>query len=142
MFKNSNNWIIILIIIVIVVIIIFWVNGRDNSKKSVVMEPKNVKKEVIPEKKIILYNFYSPSCPACKGFMETWEKIEKRFADSKIIKTKAIDCQDPVNSHIVFYYNIKYYPTIILTTPKGSYEFTEDRSMNNIIEFISKNAVK
>jgi len=89
-----------------------------------------------------LYNFYSPNCGHSVAFMPAWQQLEKRIANNDTISIKAIDATQPENSDLLFYYNIKGYPTIILKTPQKYLEYSGDRTVEDLHKFIMQNVNK
>lgn len=94
-------------------------------------------KTAISQNETILYYFYSPHCGYCKMFKPVWDKVSKDITHGHGVRTIAIDATDPANNDIAFYYNINAYPTIILVTPNKNYEYTGNRSYEDIERFVS-----
>lgn len=83
-----------------------------------------------------LYYFYNPNCGACKRFEPTWRQIASKFNAIPGISAKSIDITNPDNESLSFYYNITRTPTIILVTPTKNAEFSGDRTIDNISNFV------
>lgn len=85
-----------------------------------------------------LYYFRNKKCPACTAFEPTWKELKYRITHPEI-KLITIDSSDPRNESLLFYYNISATPTIILSTPKGSVEFEQARTLENLEQFVRAN---
>lgn len=157
MYNNLTKRHIILLVIAIVFII--WLIYRLSRKPETVYKtplspvpPVNLTTETMQnvntpsvlksspsQDSNILYNFYSPKCPHCQKFSTTWQEIEAKLSNNKNIITRAIDVTLPENDNIAFYYNVTQLPTLILATPDKNIEYTGDRTLNNIYDFVVNN---
>jgi thiol-disulfide isomerase/thioredoxin len=83
-----------------------------------------------------LYYFYSPTCKPCAAFSPIWNKIvQTKDYDFSLITFQAIDVTDPKNEDLIFYYNVKKTPTIIMSTPYGTEEL-DDISYPRLVKLI------
>lgn len=153
MISNISTWQFILIIIVI--ILLGWllyklfnkptinVSSPTNSQSIEPMSPLSsspnspIVSETNTDNSYVLYNFYSPKCPACRNFSSIWKDLTNKLNNNKNIITRAIDVTLPENEHIVFYYNISQLPTIILVTPDKSIEYTGNRTVSDLENFLN-----
>lgn len=75
----------------------------------------------------ILYYFYSKTCGPCIRFVKVWNTIvQHNKFNPKTISFQAIDINDSKNDDLVFYYNIKKTPTLIIAGPDGSEEISSE----------------
>jgi len=148
MFENINSTHVLLFVGVIAIIIFASMYFSSSNKKEVRHVPPNRnanqpnQREIRPvdsaPRNFTLYNFFSPDCGWCKRFMPDWNKLSGNFDDIPDLALKPIDASLPQNGDLVFYYNIKAFPTIILTTPDRNIEYEGDRSVGDIDNFVRK----
>ncbi|BCS83098.1 thioredoxin [Cotonvirus japonicus] len=95
---------------------------------------------IAPRRKSVLYYFYSPDCGHCTNFSPIWNEFSNGLKHDSNVVPKAVKVTDPENETLVFYYNIKQVPTIILATPNKTIEYSsEDKSTQNLHNFITSN---
>lgn len=83
------------------------------------------------EKQPILVLFYADWCGYCKEFLPIWDKI----VNDLDIKCYKINCAQKKN--ICDLFDIKGYPTIILFDDDIQYLFNQNRSYQNILDFVN-----
>lgn len=86
-----------------------------------------------------IYLFYSDTCPYCKEFDPVWQKIAKDLSQNYKIAFKKIDGSDKKNENLLFYYNVKHYPTIIISGKNKVVEFSGNRIYAELLKFIDTN---
>ncbi|AAV50709.1 thioredoxin domain-containing protein [Acanthamoeba castellanii mimivirus] len=87
----------------------------------------------------VLYYFNNPSCPHCKNFSSTWDMLKNNFRSINNLSLKEISTDKQENEHLVFYYNIRRVPTIILVTPDKNLEYSGNKSLEDLTQFIRSN---
>jgi thioredoxin-like negative regulator of GroEL len=81
-----------------------------------------------------LYLFKAEWCHHCKDFKSTWENLQNTKGDNINFKTYDAD----KDAKIIKQYKIDGYPTLILKSGNGAYEYVGPRDMNSITNFIDK----
>lgn len=99
-----------------------------NNKKSISMSGGALK-----EAKTI-YLFKADWCPHCVSFKPTWENLNKEL--NKELKFITYDSNKDANK--ISEFNIKGYPTIVLTRGDEAIEYVGPRNESNIKEFIKQ----
>jgi len=89
--------------------------------------------------KSIIYYFNRPGCGHCTNFTSVWKDIARKMEESNLAIPKSIDTTNPENENLVFYYNINQVPTIILATPDKNIEYTGNRNLEDIYQFVASN---
>ena len=93
----------------------------------------------------ILIYFYLPSCGYCVEFNKYWEALKEHCNENKIkINLVKIDCSDNNNSKLnkmLKMFNVNGFPSIYFVNKKMTSIkiFDEDRTPDNLINFIKKN---
>lgn len=85
-----------------------------------------------------LYNFYSPRCMYSVEFMPVWNSVAKNLSGISSLSVRAVDATLPKNEDLAFYYNISAYPTIILVTPNRNIEYSGNRAVEDLQQFVVK----
>ncbi len=144
--KNSKKIAIItIIIIVVVLIVVIWYLKKSKTKNN--KDTKSVLSEIMSDNNkdddnrmpYMFYYFSSPKCVHCKKFNQIWNELEKRLEDINNISLKKINVNNPKNTDLVDYYNIKGVPTLILVTPEKTIEYEGDRNLEYLYSFIVEN---
>ena len=78
--------------------------------------------------------FKAEWCPHCVNFKSTWKELERENKD----KIKFVTYDSEKNSEEIKKFNIKGYPTIIITVKNKSIEYIGPRDKLSINEFINK----
>uniref|UniRef100_A0A6C0LT36 Thioredoxin domain-containing protein n=1 Tax=viral metagenome TaxID=1070528 RepID=A0A6C0LT36_9ZZZZ len=154
MFKNlSKKQIIIIVIILIIVAIGIYhfskcsekIKRENNNRQFIrpieTMENKpltTLYDNGIKQTPFTLYNFYDPECGWAKKFIPAWNEIAKKLETVSIISVKAVDTTDPQNKDLAFYYGISGSPTVILVTPNRNVEYSGDRSVGDLLGFVTR----
>jgi len=84
-----------------------------------------------------LYYFYNPGCGYCIQFESTWTALKQKLSGIHELSMIAVNASISQNDNLVFYYNIRGYPTIILSTPSKNVEYTGSRELNDLVEFVA-----
>ncbi len=97
----------------------------------------------IPKRRCILYNFYHPRCPYSVKLLPVWTELVKKIENSHDIDINIvlIDVAMPENEPVANYYHIDCYPTIMLSTPRISFEYSGARSVDNLYDFIQNRII-
>jgi thiol-disulfide isomerase/thioredoxin len=145
--NNSKKIAIITIIIITIILIITmaWYlpkKNPENNKDTKSLLSDNITDhdaDIDTKMPYMFYYFSSPKCVHCKKFNPIWTQLEKRLEDINNIALKKINVNDPKNTELVDYYNIKSMPTLILVTPDKTIEYEGDRDLEYLYDFIVKN---
>lgn len=86
-----------------------------------------------------LYYFYSPHCMHCRNFDPVWDSLQNELRKFNNLSVYKIDGTNPNNTNLVFYYGISGFPTIILEGPNKNIEYTGDRSLDDLYNFVTRN---
>ena len=116
----KKNHLLILILIILVTSYYYYFNKQENF-----VDPPPSRTTPI----ITLY--YATWCSACSGFRPIWDEFKKQVK----IKVREKDCSDNNSCP-----NIPGFPTIILTTSSGkNINYTGDRTVQDLLDFVSSN---
>lgn len=151
-------WKIVVFIIIVAILLLWligWLTSRKNKSVYVVARNDNNGKLVqkmtpinVPIAPIsvqtgtspfTVYMFYSNNCVHCANFKPVWENVKAKFSNNANINFVDVDCNNPANENICFYYNIKTTPVLILVTPNKNIEFNGARTVDAISNFITNN---
>jgi thiol-disulfide isomerase/thioredoxin len=140
----SGYWnitrIISLIVIIILVILIIYVLMSGNNKSTNNSTQNSILSHQSSSKTpYILYYFYSVHCPACTNFVPIWNQVVEKLGKIKNLTTRPVDVSRPENENLAFYYNVTYTPTIILVTPNKTLEYSGNRTVSDIYNFVMNN---
>jgi len=141
---NTVLLIVLTILVIFGIYKLFFDNGSNNKKttktNATIREASDKKTGDTPKPnaKLTLYGFFHPSCGYCTQFKPIWEKIKNFWDNNPDVVLKTIDASLPESENLIFYYNVRGYPTLILTTPDQNIEYEEDRTMDKINNFINK----
>jgi protein disulfide-isomerase A6 len=84
--------------------------------------------------------FYAPWCGYCKQFGTIWNDLFTNYNLFNGIQLIKVDCDeftDLAKRHSISGYpTIKYLPNGLYGSPKGSIEFKNDRTYENIVLFL------
>ncbi|CAH6420299.1 Thioredoxin [uncultured virus] len=100
-----------------------------------------------------LYNFSKPTCPYCRKFEPTWSELASGLSSSPSdlrssvartsglgspsdLRAELIDISKPENEALAFYFNVEGVPTIILVTPDQIIEYSGNRSLEDLHNFV------
>ncbi len=84
--------------------------------------------------------YYLEKCPWCIKFKPVWEKFEQAVNKNNIpVKTRSVDGADPSNEAELSKYNIRGFPHVQMESKKGAVVFKEDRTVDNLVNFVKKN---
>lgn len=112
-------------------------NRKKNTKRKTRKRKKTQKKKNVKDN-CKLYYFTMEKCPYCIDFNPHWKNITKEFPSIHMEKIERNG-----NSQLIKKFNIKSYPTIILSTGKKNVEFEGDREdLNFFRAFFKKNGIK
>lgn len=111
---------------------------KQNETIQLNNNDSNQKAELSNNNPFVLYYFYSPECPCCQKFRTSWNIIAEKINTIGGISVYEVNGNDPKNDDLMFYYNIKKYPTIILSSPEKNAEYFGNYSVNDIYAFIIK----
>lgn len=101
---------------------------------------KSHKKNKTKKKKstIKLIYFYMKGCPYCIKFENIWLAVSKRLSNLKI-KTQKIN--GPKNPSLLKKYNLNSFPSLVLVKNNIPIYFNNNRSVNNILNFVKYNTL-
>ena len=133
---NNRKVFLISLLVVITAALIYKLFKR-NSKSNDDTTETNPTTSVKVSGDYILYNFYSPHCGYCRMFKPQWEEAAKRISNKYGITVRSIDATLDENSNIVFYYNINAFPTVIVVTPKQNYEYSGNRTADDLERYVA-----
>lgn len=132
----------IVVIIILLILFLFWFIGWQTKSNTNVIVPGKYSiqhMQQVPDKQYTLYFFYNKSCPHCSSFQSIWSNLESILQNS-LIKTVGIDCSDPANERLCFYYNITKVPKLVLVTPTKHVEYNGNRrTIEDIQQFLNIN---
>lgn len=117
--KNYTNTVILAVCIVILIGLAFLICNR---------------KEMFSSKPTLTY-YYLPTCGWCTKFNPEWEKFVKMAPDT-IVTNKA----DGMSSPDIEKYDIKSFPHIQLVKDDKVTVFEGDRTVENLMKFVTDNA--
>lgn len=123
MFKldaRSNKMIVMIVAVVAMAILSAYVYSRNREMFEDADKPK-------------VEYFYMNGCPWCDKFMPEWEKFTASASSSGINaeKFEASEAADKVDK-----YNIKGFPSIIITKNGSSTEYKGDRTANALTQAV------
>ncbi|KAK2584979.1 hypothetical protein KPH14_008510 [Odynerus spinipes] len=85
-------------------------------------------------KEVWFLDWYAPWCPPCMQFLPEIRKASMQF-NTSVVHFGTIDCT--VHSTICRQYNIRSYPTAMLINGSKTYQFTAQKTADNIVQFIT-----
>lgn len=103
--------------------------------KPVVQPPK----KAVPTNEARLTMFYTEWCGFSKKAMPEWAELEKRlggdgyFGKTHLNMVKVDAEADPKTASL---YGINAYPTVVLETKEGSYDFDKRVTADNLLAFL------
>lgn len=131
----------IIIIVIIIAAILYYIYSRKMRTSETTKQDASEKQSnaaVSGQKPFTFYNFYNPGCGWCKKLAPTWAQLSAKYKDHAKLNVVAIDASKPENEQIAFYYNVTSYPTLIMVTPNRNVQYTGDRSMADLEDFIKQ----
>lgn len=139
-FFGQNFIIIIGVIILIILLFGLWYASCNSINFRCTITPYTYEhmSPVAKSTNKKIYYFYSPKCPACINFQKNWNDIKEKLRNNGI-DIQEINVNDPSQNRLIFYYNIKWTPEIVLVTPKKTLKYQGDRTKDKILEFITNN---
>jgi thiol-disulfide isomerase/thioredoxin len=102
-------------------------------------KPALTPKQEVPPGKANLYFFYADWCGWSQKALPEWEKLEARLQTSKTFgKTHVTPVRVNVENDrkTATLYEVEGYPTILLETSDGLYEFKGPRSAEGFLSFL------
>ena len=101
--------------------------------------PDDLEDEVSGQKTVVL--FHADWCGHCKNFVPQWDKLtsswENQESDVKIMKVECVKPNEKKeHSEIMEKYNIKGYPTILIFDNGSHTEYTGDRDIVSISNYL------
>lgn len=96
-------------------------------------------KEEFHDEEILLYLFFTHSCPHSQLFLPTWYRIKNRCPSN--IKVDEINCLDSSKKYLCSNFDIKGVPTVIIVKGNQNIEYTGDRSEEDLIKFLKLNGI-
>lgn len=84
------------------------------------------------DKTLLLY--FQPWCGYCKNFMPVWDQL-KQYRSTYNLDMQAINCEE--HPMLCERDNITGYPTLRLVSGNKIIEYQGDRSLNDLLKFIS-----
>ena len=110
------------------------------KKKNKVLDyyENNELVEIMKNSNSEFYLFYTDWCPHCKEALPIFDNLKNNteFADFNINYIK-IDCDDKTNKNLVKKFNIKEYPSYILSMNEKTYIFDANLSNESFRKFIN-----
>jgi thiol-disulfide isomerase/thioredoxin len=102
--------------------------------KPIVQPPK---KEV-PPNEARLTMFYTEWCGFSQKAMPEWEKLQQKIGDSYFGKThlNMVKVDAEKDQKTATLYGINAYPTVVLETEEGSYDFDKRVTADNLLAFL------
>ena len=96
-------------------------------------------KRPVPEGKARLYFFYTEWCGWSKKAMPHWEALEEQIKKTPYfgktqVETVRVNAEEDRKTAEL--YEIEGYPSIVLETKEGLYEFTGKRTKEGLLEFL------
>lgn len=86
-----------------------------------------------------LYNFYDPKCGFAQKFLPVWHQIVRKLNGVRNLSVHTVDLSNPQNEKLAFYYGVTASPTVILVTPKKNIQYTGDRNLQDVLNFVMSN---
>lgn len=100
---------------------------------------KNYKKNVIDNDKDVMVVLYAPWCGHCKELADIYEKVADKLKDNKDLVLAQIDAtENDIDVEYDGFPTILFYPGD--KKDKTPIEFTGERTVENLVKFISKHA--
>lgn len=96
-------------------------------------------KREVPKDEARLYFFYTNWCGWSKKTMPEWEALEQNlqstpyFGNTKVTPVR-VDAEEDKKTAMT--YEVDAYPTIMLETSEGLYDYTGKRTSDNILSFL------
>jgi protein disulfide-isomerase A6 len=84
-----------------------------------------------------LYLFKAEWCGHCKMFKDDWEKLQGNSELKKKVNFVTIDSDK--NKKEIKQWDVQGFPTLILKTGDKAIEYGDNRTVENITEFLNKN---
>ena len=114
---------------------------KDNNEDVFIIVGNTFEKEVLNNKKDVMVLLYSPLCYHCKALLPEYEKVAKRLKDKNknLLLTKINAIENEIESIDDYGFpKIKFYPGN--KKDKPPIDYNGDKSVEDIIKFIQKNA--
>ena len=114
---------------------------KDNNEDVFIIVGNTFEKEVLNNKKDVMVLLYSPLCYHCKALLPKYEKVAKRLKDKNknLLLTKINAIENEIESIDDYGFpKIKFYPGN--KKDKPPIDYNGDKSVEDIIKFIQKNA--
>ena len=132
---TKKQILIIIIVIIIVLWIIYWFSSTRNTIVHNLIQPMTQ----LSNNDNIIYYFYHPGCPYCKMFEPVWNQLVDNLKNDSSLIVQSINATDTNQNELIKKFNIRGYPTIILKTPKGEFQYSGPRTFDNILQFVNQN---
>ena len=109
--------------------------------KPVVAPPK----QEVPVNEARLYMFYTEWCGFSQKALPEWNKLEKKLSGNGYfgkVHVNPIKVDADKEKELSNLYNVSGYPTVILETHEGSYDFKKRVTYDNLVSFLRTNLGK
>lgn len=83
-------------------------------------------------KKIIMYNFNTKWCGHSRNFQTIWDAFSSSLTDSDNIQAIDVKCDDDANKELCAKFNIKGYPSVIISKDSKFFEYNGQRSVDSL----------
>lgn len=129
------NYIVIFLALLLIVLLVYklWAPTFKAPKRKV------------SENEARLYFFYTEWCGFSQKAMPEWKKLEDTLNSTPIFGTTRVKPvrvnaeEDPKTTEL---YEVEGYPTILLETRDGIYDYTGNRSHESLLQFLRKSLGK
>ncbi|XP_050712885.1 thioredoxin domain-containing protein 5-like [Eriocheir sinensis] len=87
-----------------------------------------------------MVKFFAPWCGHCKRMAPTYDELGRKFVGNDKVKIAKVDCTQEVNRGLCSEQNVDGFPTLFLYKDGSKVsEYNGDRSLNDMVNFISRN---
>lgn len=150
---NISKILVVIAIIIVVIWLIYWFffkkkeqtsslpsdqlrnnrssNNQPGNNQSSNNQSGNQSNRII-NSPFTIYYFYHPNCIHCTRFTPRWKKVKELLQEIKGLSIREVNVADNNNKNLVFYYGVDSYPTIILSTPNRTIEYTGNLSSETV----------
>lgn len=105
---------------------------------------KPPKREVQPNE-ARLYFFYTDWCGFSQKAMPEWQKLEETLSKTSVFGTtrvKPVRVNSEEDKKTTELYEVEGYPTILLETKQGIYDYSGSRTHESLLQFLRKSLGK
>lgn len=89
--------------------------------------------------KVVVVLFYAEWCPACRGFLPTWQQLKDNIPEGvKLVEVNEKDKEHMAQKEKELGTQVASFPWIVVSSSKGTERYTGPRDFQSMMDYLSR----